>query len=79
MLWVSPRLSSKESACNAGDAGSVLGGEVLEEGMETHSGILDWRSHGQRSLPGYSPYGHKRGLKHTAKMLVYTVFKLFFS
>ena len=38
------------------------GGEVLEEGMETYSGILDWRSHGQRSLPGYSPYGHKRGL-----------------
>ena len=38
------------------------GGEVLEEGMETHSGILDWRSHRQRSLPGYSPYGHKRGL-----------------
>ena len=32
---------------------------LLEEEMATHSSILAWRSHGQRSLPGYSPWGHK--------------------
>ena len=40
----------------------------LEKGMATHSSILAWRipwtvflpgeSHGQRSLVGYSPWGH---------------------
>ena len=28
--------------------------------MATHSNILAWKSHGQRSLVGYSPWGHKR-------------------
>ena len=32
----------------------------LEEGMATHSRIPAWESHGQRSLVGYSPWGHKR-------------------
>ena len=27
--------------------------------MATHSNILAWESHGQRSLEGYSPWGHK--------------------
>ena len=27
--------------------------------MATHSSILAWISHGQRSLVGYSPWGHK--------------------
>ena len=27
--------------------------------MATHSGILAWRIHGQRSLAGYSPWGQK--------------------
>ena len=31
----------------------------LEEGMPTHSSILAWRIHGQRSLAGYSPWGRK--------------------
>ena len=31
----------------------------LEEEMATHSSILAWRSHGQRSLVGYSPGGCK--------------------
>ena len=36
-----------------------LGGEdPLEEGMATHSSILAWQPHGQRSLAGYSPEGH---------------------
>ena len=42
----------KESACNAGDLGSI-------SGLASHSSILAWKSHGQRSLAGYSPWGHK--------------------
>ena len=34
--------------------GRAPGGE-----MATHSSILAWKSHGQRSLVGYSPRGHK--------------------
>ena len=34
---------SKESACNAGDLGSIPGsGRPLEKGMATHSSILAW-------------------------------------
>ena len=33
--------------------------DPLEKGMATHSSILAWESHGQRSLAGYSPWGHK--------------------
>ena len=34
----------KESACNAGDLGSILCWEdPLEEGMATHSNIFAWR------------------------------------
>ena len=33
--------------------------DPLEKGMATHSSILAWKSHGQRSLVGYSPEGHK--------------------
>ena len=34
----------EESACNAGDSGSIPGsGRFLEKGMATHSGILAWR------------------------------------
>jgi len=37
-------LDSKESTCNMGDLGSVLGlGRSPEEGMATHSSILAWR------------------------------------
>ena len=36
-------VSGKESACNAGDAGSIPGsGRPLEEGIATHSSILAW-------------------------------------
>ena len=35
----------KESTCNAGDPGLILGQEdPLEKGMATHSSILAWRS-----------------------------------
>ena len=33
--------------------------DPLVKGMATHSNILAWRSHGQRSLAGYSPWGGK--------------------
>ena len=44
---------------NAGDTGDMnLGQEYpLEEEMVTH--IFAWKIHEQRSLVGYSPYGHK--------------------
>ena len=33
--------------------------ESLEKGMATHSSILAGKSHGQKSLVGYSLWGHK--------------------
>ena len=34
----------KESACNAGDVSSIPeSGNLLEEGMATHSSILAWK------------------------------------
>ena len=33
--------------------------DPLEKGMATHSSVAAWRLHGQRSLAGYSPWGHK--------------------
>ena len=47
----------KESACNAGDPGSILGQEdLLEKGDPV---FLPGEFHEQRSLVGYSPWGHK--------------------
>ena len=33
--------------------------DPLEKEMVTHSSVLAWKSQGQRSLAGYSPWGHK--------------------
>ena len=50
----------KESACNAGDLGSIPGlGRALEKEMATTPIFLPGESHGQRSLEGYYPWGHK--------------------
>ena len=46
----------KAAACNTGDPGQE---DPLEKEMATHSSILAWRIHGQRSLEGYSPTSHK--------------------
>ena len=35
------------------------GFDPLEKGMATHSSILAWESHGQRSLTGYNPWDRK--------------------
>ena len=46
----------KESACDAGDVVQILGWEdLLEKEMAIHSIFLPGKSHGQRSLVGYSP------------------------
>ena len=54
-------LVGKESACNAGDPGSIPGwGRSPGEG---NGNPLQYsclgKSHGQRSLTGYSPWGRK--------------------
>ena len=33
--------------------------DFLEKGMTTHSSVLAWETHGQRSLEGYSPWDCK--------------------
>ena len=41
-------------------AGSIPGsGRSPGGGNASHSSIFAWRSHGHRSLVGYSPYGRK--------------------
>ena len=48
----------KESACNAGDPGSILDQEdPLEEGMVTHSSILAWRIPGTEEPGGLQSMG----------------------
>ena len=45
LLGFSDGSVGKESACNAGDLGSILSWEdPLEEGKPTHSSIIVWRS-----------------------------------
>ena len=38
---------------------SLDGKDPLDEGTATHSSILAWSIHGQRSLASYCPYDHK--------------------
>ena len=56
LVWedLLPRSSvGTESACNAGDLGSILGsGDPLEKEMATYSVFFPTESHGQRSLAG---------------------------
>ena len=33
--------------------------DPLDESTSTHSSVLAWRTHGQRSLVGYGPWGLK--------------------
>ena len=46
----------KESICNAGNIREL---RPPEEEMAMRSSVLTWKSHGQRSLMGYSPWGCK--------------------
>ena len=44
------------NAGDTGDTGLIPGLErSLEEEIATHSGIPAWKSHGQKSVVGYSP------------------------
>ena len=53
-------LSGKESACNAGDLGSIPGQEdPLEGAWQPTLVFLPGEFHGQRSLVGYGPCGCK--------------------
>jgi len=51
----------KESACNAGDLGSIPESRRSpgEENGNPLQLFLPGESHGQRSLAGYGPWGHK--------------------
>ena len=51
----------KDLLSNAGDASDsgLTQGQAESLGMPTHSNILAWEIHGQRSLEGYSPWGCK--------------------
>ena len=52
-------LSGKDSACQAGDAGSIPGtGRSPRDGNQPTPIFLPEESHGQRSLKDYSPWGH---------------------
>ena len=63
---------SKESACNAGDLGSIPGSE---KEMATHSSVLTWRIHGQRSLVVCSPWDLKES-EATELSLQFTYYTL---
>ena len=54
-------LSGKESTCQAGDAGSIPGsGRSPGEGKwQATPALLPGKSHGQMTLVGCSPWGHK--------------------
>ena len=53
-------LDGIESACNAGDLGSVSGSErSLEKEWQPTPEYLPGKSHGQRSQGGYSPWDCK--------------------
>ena len=45
--------------------------DPLEEGLATHSSILSGEFHGQRSLEGYGPWGHKES--DTTEQLTFTL------
>ena len=47
------------SACNAGDLGSKVGKNPWRREWLPTPVFLPGKSHGQRSLVGYSPWGHK--------------------
>ena len=48
--------------------------DPLENGVATQSSVLAWRIHGQRSLVGYSSWGHKES--DTTERLTLSLFSL---
>ena len=57
----------KESACNAGDWGSIPGlGRSPEKGMATHSSILAWRIPWTKEPGGLESVGSQKATEHAA-------------
>ena len=50
--------SGKEPACQCGGIGSLGWEDLLEQGMQSTPLFLPEKSHGRRSLVGFSPWGH---------------------
>ena len=68
----------KESACSAGDVGSIpeLGRFTQRRKWQPTPVLLPGKSHGQRDLAGYSPWGLKRAghdlVTNTTDTLIFT-------
>ena len=60
-LWGFPHSSvGKESSCNAGDPGLIRVRKIpWRRKWQSTPALLPGKSHGWRSLIGYSPWGHK--------------------
>ena len=71
MLGVLRWLSGKEFACQAGDTGSIpgLGRFHWRKKWQPTAVVLPGELHGQRSLTGYSPWGH-RDLDKTERLII---------
>ena len=70
-------MAQTESACNAGDSGSVPGSGISPGERNSYPlqySCLENSMHGLRSLEGYSPWGHKPS--DMTKGLFYYFFKL---
>ena len=68
---------SKESACNVGNVGSIQVGKIpwRREWLPTPV-FLPGELHGQRSLAGYSPWGHKElGMTDSHFHLLFLVYR----
>ena len=65
----------KESACNAGDLGLIPGSgrSPWRRKWQPTPAFLPGKSHGQRSLVGYSPWGHRESA--TTKPLRLSTFR----
>ena len=78
-------LDGKESACNAGDSDLIPGSgrSPWRRAWQPTPVFLSGEFHGQKSLAGYSPWGHKEldvterlSLTHSLALVFKTVFNL---
>ena len=69
---------SQESACNAGDPGLIPGVVKIPWRREWQPTLvfLPEEFHGQKSLVGYSPQGHKE-LDTTERLTLFTLYNIF--
>ena len=65
----------QESACNAGDPGSIPGLR-RSPGDGTSNPLLPGEFYGQRSLVGYSPWGHKES-DSTEQLMLLLLLRVF--